>query len=407
MKHFFVWLCRWDGSFALAGELATTDVASNGNFEAEFAYSRPWLTDAASFSLDPASLPLTVDQRFVSQQFHPPLAVFDDALPDDWGRRLLTAAIKLEGGQASPPAMILRMQGGGTGALLVTDKRTPPTALTSTSSRSLASLLSAANKFAAGTLPMDDEFRKLLDGGSRAGGARPKALVHDADGEWIAKFPSRERDAGHDVTGLEATCLELARRAGLEVPQARLQPVGRRRVLLVKRFDVTPAGGRTHMISLRTLCKERPGIFATNYSELAQAIARYSAAPAADVSTLYRHMTFNAATGNVDDHLKNFWMLATAQGYRLAPAFDLVPDISGRGEHTLAFQYSLSAPTRAELLSVAAAWNVAAPATIIDQVVQAARNFGAVARKLGIRDDSNLKRLLEDVRRRTAALRGL
>jgi serine/threonine-protein kinase HipA len=156
MKHFFVWVCRWDGSFALAGELATTDVASNGNFEAEFAYSRPWMTDAASFSLDPASLPLNVDQRFISPQFHPPLAVFDDALPDDWGRRLLTAAIKLEGGQPSPPEMLLRMQGGGTGALLFTEREAPPTVLPSASSRSLASLLSAAAKFAAGTLPLDD-----------------------------------------------------------------------------------------------------------------------------------------------------------------------------------------------------------------------------------------------------------
>ncbi len=407
MKHLFVWVRRWNGDLALAGELATTDVAGNGNFEAEFEYSREWLADAARFSLDPASLPVAANQRFRSQQFHPPLAVFDDALPDDWGRRLLSTAIKLEGGQPSPPEMLLRMQGGGTGALLFTDKREPPTVLPSASSRSLASLLSAAARFAAGTLPMDDQFRKLLDGGSRAGGARPKALVHDADGEWIAKFPSRERDAGHDVTGLEATCLELGRRAGLAVPQTRLQTVGRRRVLLVKRFDITPTDGRVHMVSLRTLCKERPGIFATNYSELAQAIARYSAAPATDVATLYRHMVFNAAIGNVDDHLKNFWMLATSAGYRLAPAFDLVPDISGRGEHTLAFQYSLSAPTRAELLGVAGAWKVVEPETIIDEVLKAARNFGAVACKLKVRADPNLEKVQADVRRRINSLRPL
>lgn len=36
----------------------------------------------------------------------------------------------------------------------------------------------------------------------------------------------------------------------------------------------------------------------------------HSAAPADDVAALYRHMVFNAAIGNVDDHLKNFWMLA-------------------------------------------------------------------------------------------------
>lgn len=32
-------------------------------------------------------------------------------------------------------------------------------------------------------------------------------------------------------------------------------------------------------------------------------------------------------TGNTDDHLKNFCMLHDEQGWRLSPAFDLVPNI--------------------------------------------------------------------------------
>jgi serine/threonine protein kinase HipA of HipAB toxin-antitoxin module len=55
-------------------------------------------------------------------------------------------------------------------------------------------------------------------------------------------------------------------------------------------------------------------------------------------------MAFNAAIGNVDDHLKNFWMLARSGGFRVAPAFDLVPDVSGRGEHTLSFQQGFACP---------------------------------------------------------------
>jgi hypothetical protein len=51
-------------------------------------------------------------------------------------------------------------------------------------------LLGAAQKFEMGKLPPEDEFRQLLEGSSRAGGARPKALVHDAEGEWLVKFPS-------------------------------------------------------------------------------------------------------------------------------------------------------------------------------------------------------------------------
>jgi hypothetical protein len=111
---------------------------------------------------------------------------------------------------------------------------------------SLSALLAAAVAFEAGTLKSGDAFWQLLEGSSRAGGARPKALVHDEEGEWLAKFPSTTRDGELDVVGLEGACLILAAAAGLRVPVSRLQPVGRRRVLLVRRFDVTPQGGRVH-----------------------------------------------------------------------------------------------------------------------------------------------------------------
>jgi serine/threonine-protein kinase HipA len=297
------------------------------------------------------------------------------------------------------------MEGRGTGALLFTEGPAIPESVTATlETTQLSTLLTAAAKFEAGTLRSDDAFRKLLEGTSRAGGARPKALVHDGTGEWLAKFPSATRDGPHDVVGLEATCLALARRAGLVVPDARIQSVGRRRVLLVRRFDVTPAGGRTHMVSMKTLCKERPGVFVQDYSMLARALERYSASPAADVAMLFRHMVFNAAIGNVDDHLKNFWMLATVIGYRLAPAFDLVPDISGRGEHTLAFQYGFACPTREQLCEVAQDWRVPNPPAVLDEVVSAVTRFVATARKNTVRNTKAFEALRDDTRRRLALI---
>jgi serine/threonine-protein kinase HipA len=198
--------------------------------------------------------------------------------------------------------------------------------------------------------------------------------------------------------------MELARRAGLTVPASTLQTVGKRRVLLVRRFDVTSAGGRFHMVSMRTLCKERPGIFVTSYSDLARVLEKYSASPASDVAMLFRHMAFNAAIGNVDDHLKNFWMIAQGRVYRLAPAFDLVPDISERGEHTLSFQYSYDCPRRDQLLDVARAWSVPNALEILAEVVNAAGTFAATARKLKVRPGPALNRVLADVRRRAALL---
>jgi serine/threonine-protein kinase HipA len=396
---------RRDGAICLVGELAATSPdRSSGRFESEFEYARAWVSKSGAFALDPVSLPLDTGRRFRAEMLYPSLAVFDDALPDDWGRRLLAAAIAADGGTATLPEMLLRMRGGGTGALLFTATDTAPHPDQGVPSTALSKLLAAAAQFEAGTLPPGDEFRLLLEGSSRAGGARPKALVHDESGEWLAKFPSRMRDDAHDVVGLEASCLTLARRAGLEVPESRLQTIGARRVLMVKRFDVSAEGGRYHMVSLRTLCKERPGIYMHSYSDLAQVLRKHSASPADDLAALYRHMVFNAAIGNVDDHLKNFWMLARPGGFRLAPAFDLVPDIGGRGEHTLSFQQGFACPARAEMIALAVEWGVARAAGIVEDVVKATGVFATTARRLKVRNRDSLQKVCADVRRRTGLL---
>jgi serine/threonine-protein kinase HipA len=402
VNRLFVWVRLADGEVRLAGELATTRSLANGRFESEFEYTQQWAT--TGFPLDPQSLPLkTLNRRFAAELFLPPLAIFDDALPDDWGRSLLAAAIKLEGGKPSPPEMLLRMRGGGTGALLFTATPTLPHPISTIQTSSLAELLDAAEKFEAGTLPLDDEFRRLVEGSSRAGGARPKALVHDASGEWLVKFPSA-RDAGLDVVALEAACQVLATRAGLETPESRLTQVGRRRALMVRRFDVTPQNGRVHMVSLRTLCLEHPGVYAQGYSDLERVVRRHSASPVADITTLFRHMVFNAAIGNVDDHLKNFWMLTTGKGYRVAPAFDLVPDISGRTDHTLAFHTSFKCPGKADLMTLAKLWQVVEAEKIIKQVAAVVSDFDAVVRTLKVRDDKALQSISADVKRRVNAI---
>ena len=406
MKHLFVWVHRANGTFKLAGELATTDAVAGGRFNAEFGYAPDWVSDPTALALDPVSLPLhPPGSRYTSEQFFPPLAIFEDALPDDWGRALLTRALRQERRQPSLVEMLLRVREVGTGALLFTQSATTPGTAATLQSTALPTLVAAAEEFEAGTLREESVFRKLLEGSSRVGGGRPKALVHDAVGnEWLAKFPSLTRDGAHDVVGLEAVCLELARKAGLVVPGSQLQAIGKRRVLLVRRFDVTPEGGRFHMISMRTLCKERPGLYVSSYSDLARVLDKHSASPAADVAMLFRHMAFNAAIGNVDDHLKNFWMLATPSGYRLAPAFDLVPDISARGEHILSFQYNFGCPTREQLLAVASDWGVADAQDTLNQITAAVSAFAPTAHQMEVGGEVSLESIQADIRRRLKLL---
>ena len=115
-------------------------------------------------------------------------------------------------------------------------------------------------------------------------------------------------------------------------------------------------------------------------------------------------MVFNAAVGNVDDHLKNFWMLAKPGGYRLAPAFDLLPDITGRATHNLSFQSSFACPNYADLMTLAEEWKVGEAGTIISRVTGAVRSFVTTAKELAVQSGASLENISADIRGRLKAL---
>jgi serine/threonine-protein kinase HipA len=406
MIHFAVWVVLPGGSPARVGELACSDADKAGRFESEFAYASDWLTRLARFPLDPVSLPLRAGS-FRATKLGPPLGVFEDALPDDWGRRLIIRAHQLPRGQQNEPNLLLRLaeHGLGMGALRFTRPDGPAPAPQSVPVANLAALFAAAERFESGDQSDPEGLRLLFAAGSSPGGARPKVLVSDASGDWIAKFPSRQRDGRFDVVGLEMTGLDLAAQAGLAVPEHRRVRLGktRRHALLVRRFDVLPGGGRQHMVSLHTLCREGPGRYVLSYSEVAQAIRYVAAAPQEDVDRLFRQMVFNGAFGNTDDHLKNFWVVHNGRGFRLSEAFDLVPNVGEQHEHCLAFQYAHSAPSHAELLAIARDWQVADAATVIARVADVMVHFPAVAKTHGVLPE-NIREIGVDILRRLKLL---
>ncbi|MCC6195301.1 MAG: type II toxin-antitoxin system HipA family toxin [Burkholderiales bacterium] len=404
-----VWITLPDGEQARVGELACSDPDDAGVFGSEFEYAPSWLEHRQRFPLDPVSLPLGRG-RFPARNIEPPLGVFDDALPDDWGRALIVRNRRLPRGKQGVPFLLRELaarHGPTVGALQFAIGSLQPVPREPAGVIDLVTLAAAADAFEAGLAADPHGLRLLFAAGSSLGGARPKALVSDGELQWIAKLPSAKRDGRFDVVGLEAVGLDLAARAGLVVPSHELRRLGktRRRALLVERFDTVAAGGRRHMISLRTLCRERPGAYAQSYSELAEALRRVSAAPQEDVDRLYRQMAFNAAFGNTDDHLKNFWMLTDRGGYRLSPAFDLLPDVGERREHTLAFEYGRGAPTRTKMLALAMRWNVQKAESILASVLKGVAAFATTAKARGVPAE-NIAEIGRDIDRRVKALDG-
>lgn len=66
--------------------------------------------------------------------------------------------------------------------------------------------------------PVPDQILALLEPGSSMGGARPKNVVEDGEGLWIAKFPARgDRWSNAPV---EAAMLSLAGRCGIRASTA-------------------------------------------------------------------------------------------------------------------------------------------------------------------------------------------
>jgi serine/threonine-protein kinase HipA len=62
-----------------------------------------------------------------------------------------------------------------------------------------------------------------------------------------------------------------------------------------------------------------------SYPLLADALRRWVGRPEADCAGLFRRMVFNAAVTNDDDHPRNHALIRTPRGWRLSPAYDLVP----------------------------------------------------------------------------------
>jgi serine/threonine-protein kinase HipA len=354
----------------LAGEMVCEIVAGSRNRGA-FRYSAAYLNRPDAFSLDPVSLPLLEGDFAVD---HPGVfGVFEDSLPDDWGRKLLVRKHRISPHQQNLPTLLLALGNSGLGALSYAEQGISDHPSAEASVLNLDRLAQSAEAFERGEYT-DTDINLLLGAGSSPGGARPKALVYDekTDEHYLAKFPSIKDHV--DVVRIEAATMSLAARAGLVVPFTRLVECGSKSVLLVRRFDLAPTG-RRHMISLQTLMKAT-GYYLCRYADILNVLRKVSADPQEDSERLFRQMVFNAVVHNTDDHLKNFWMLCDSKtGWRLSPAFDLIPDIGQRGEHVLFFDLDPVYPGRANLEKLGRSWKIPGAATIVDQVFSAVAHW--------------------------------
>lgn len=188
------------------------------------------------------------------------------------------------------------------------------------------------------SMEITPDMRRLLQRGGTLGGARPKATFIHENKRWIAKFPAQGDD--HDVELLEICILKLAAMCGIDVSPAKLEKIHRGHVLLLLRFDrkgPIENEHRIHYLSASALLNVPYESNGGSYVELAQTLRRISVNPKHDLAQLFRRMIFNLMIDNTDDHVKNHGVLHVSEGqYKLAPAFDLVMQLTNMGYQELA-----------------------------------------------------------------------
>lgn len=332
-------------------------VGRRPNAPVMFAYDQDWVEDPSFFLLDPSHGPHSAEQISPDGAL---AGIFSDTSPDRWGRMLLErreaeqAVVEGRGPRAlgewefllgvnDPLRMgALRFAVDDQAPLLDSGPAAVPPAA------ELRELEAAAREI---EHPSADRHRPdlraaialLLAPGSPLGGARPKTSFLDDGALWLAKFPSR--NDRRDVGAWEFVLNELARRAGIAVPQTRLLRLGNAyHTFAAKRFD-RAGEDRRLFASAMTMTGKRDRDPAS-YIEIAEAISDNGAPGriASDLAQLFRREIFNILVGHRDDHLRNHGFLRDIDGWRLSPAYDLnpVPDLA---EHELAIGIDSHAPS--------------------------------------------------------------
>jgi serine/threonine-protein kinase HipA len=307
-----------------------------------FRYDDAYLRDARAYALCP-ELPLTPG-NIPSGSDRPLFGVLADCQPDQWGRTLLfnaeRRAARVEGRgfmTLTEVDFLLGVQDEtrlGALRFSLDDGKTfmgPPRAEVP-DLVDLPSLTAAADAVAQHR-ETDHDVRLLVAAGTSMGGARPKVTVKDSAGDlWMAKLP--ESGDRWDVQAWEYLTLRLASDAGIEVPVARLHRIGpARSILLTRRFDRRPDGGRIGFLSADSLT-QKAFFEVIDYRTLAETLADHSGRPATDGHDLFRRVAFTLLVRNVDDHMKNHGFLRRSDGWSLSPLFDVNPNPFAVAEST-------------------------------------------------------------------------
>lgn len=313
-----------------------------------FEYDNQWLVEG--FSISPLELPLKAG-LFVAQPypFNGNFGVFEDSLPDGYGRYLLHKTLLKLGVNDFELSALDRLSlvgNGGMGALTYEP-------VTSIEQETEVLNFDVLQEKALEVLreQQDADAAMLLYNSGNSGGCRPKAIFTDHEGHWLVKF--RHTYDPQDMGKQEYQYNVLARQCGIVVPDFKLV---NGKYFASRRFDISPKGERIHMVTAGALLSISLSNPVLDYLNLL-ALTGFLTQRQDEVEQMYRRMVFNYLAENKDDHCKNFSFTVTKGVYgkwhwHLAPAYDLTHCTEGyNGEHATSVN-NTSHPTVDDMVAV-------------------------------------------------------
>lgn len=314
-----------------------------------FEYDLDWLNNG--FSISPFSLPL-IKKVFIPkyEPFDGLFGVFNDSLPDGWGRLLVDRLFlknKINPTEIDNLNRLAVVQESGMGALTYKPEHRFQTENDVSDfdilARECSKILESQNS---------DNLDELFQLGGSSGGARPKILTSIDNEDWIIKFPSSTDPK--NIGEKEYQYSLCAKDCGINMTETKLFPS---RICSgyfgIKRFD-RQSNKKVHMVSASGLLETSHRLPNLDYNLLMKLTLELTR-NYEDIEQLFRLMCFNVFAHNRDDHSKNFSFLydGNKKEWHLSPAYDLTYSFSFNGEHATTINGEGKNPNLDDILAVA------------------------------------------------------
>lgn len=310
--------------------------------------------------------------------------VFNDSLPDGWGRLLFDRYVRSQNllpEDFTPLDRLAHVGMSGLGALVYepdyshVNEQEEEVDLDLLSQHTQAILEGEA----------DEVLQELINLNGSSAGARPKALIglnnakdriisgkHNLPENyehWMVKFANSTD--GVDAGAIEYVYALMAKEAGVEMMPVNLfEATKGSGYFATQRFD-REGNQRLHMHTASGLLHSDFRIPSLDYEDLIT-LTGVLTKDIREVEKMYRLAVFNVLSHNRDDHSKNFSFLMDAEGgWKLSPAYDLTFSSGPRGQQSTMVMGEGRSPTTDHLVQLGVEANLKRDK--IDDIIQQAK----------------------------------